>query len=64
MKTHELHQDEKTELEETRTTEEHRWTQMERTAGARHESSDGAPARKRFPIRASEGSSIFKLLFP
>ena len=64
MKTREADVDEKKAVEEKRTTDEPGWTRMENGVGGHPISVESARPRKRFPIRASEGSSVFKLLFP
>jgi hypothetical protein len=63
-KTRKPDQDDKTAVEQKQATDEHRWTQMKSAPGGDHHSGDSAHPRKLFPIRASEGSSVFNLLFP
>jgi hypothetical protein len=64
MKTRVAHKDERTAIEEKKATEEHRRTQMESAAGGRPISEESAKPRKLFGMRVSQGSSVFKLLFP
>ena len=64
MKTRKPVMDQATAVEEKQTTEEQRWTRAESGAGRDAHSGEPARPRKPFPIRASEGSSVFRLLFP
>jgi hypothetical protein len=64
MKTGKLQKDDKMAIEEKRATDGHRWPQMEGAEGGHPPAVDSAPPRRRFTLRASEGSSVFKLLFP
>ena len=64
MKTRELNKDGKMEIKEKRSTDERRWTRMQGAIGEPPPSRDKGEPRKLFGIRASQGSSVFKLLFP
>jgi hypothetical protein len=64
MKTRENLKDEHTAVEGKQATDGHRWTQMESAGGEDRQSVDRAQPRNPFRIRASEGSSVFNLLFP
>jgi len=64
MKTREADVDERKAAEEKQATNEQGWTRMGSGVGEDHVSGEKERSRRRFPIRASEGSSVFKLLFP
>ena len=64
MRTRETDGDEKKAAEEKRTTDEHGWTRLGGGVGEGRRSGERERPRRRFGIRASEGSSVFKLLFP
>lgn len=64
MKTRKLVMDQATAVEEKQTTEEPSAARIESAAGGDPHSGEPARPRKHFPIRASEGSSVFRLLFP
>jgi hypothetical protein len=64
MKTREQQMDKRTEAEGKQATDGHRWTQIKSAEGGDRHSDDSALSRKPFRIRASEGSSVFNLLFP
>jgi hypothetical protein len=64
MKTREADKDEKAAVEERPATDRHGWTQMGSGLGEHSFSGERDRPRRRFPLRASEGSSVFKLLFP
>ena len=64
MKTREAAKDEKMAVEEKQATDGHGSTQMNSTVGEHPISVERARPRRRFLLRASEGSSVFKLLFP
>ena len=63
MKTREADVDEKKAADEKQATDNHGWTRMG-SGGEDRVSGEGERPRRRFPIRASEGSSVFRLLFP
>jgi hypothetical protein len=64
MKTREADLDEKKAVDEKQATDGHGWTQMGSGGGEDQRSGERERPRRRFGIRASEGSSVFRLLFP